>query len=82
MSPRDDMYTCHGAHVCVHVCAQRVISGLNIHSRFLLTRYMDFSYIPVESRLFLSCGTIFVFISSHVMWRNWTGSIRALNRSR
>ena len=82
VSPCGDVYTCHVVHVCVYgcacvrmstrvcaclgVCAQSVITGLSIHRGLLLTHYMHFTYLPVKSCLFLSCRTIFLFISSQV----------------
>ena len=71
------------AHVCAYVCVcVCVMSGLSIFSRYKLCSLIHISYIPVKSCFFLSSVTIFVFISSQVMWHDRKRSIHAFNQSR
>ena len=67
------------ASVCLCVC---VIYGLTYFSRYELSPFIRTRYIPLKLPLFMSCGTIFLFISSQVTWRNEKCLIHALNWSR
>ena len=49
--------------------------------RFLLTPYLRITYIFAHSLGFSSCGTMFLFYNTQVMWRHVERPIQALNQN-
>ena len=65
-------HMCTYARVCECVYAHvraRMNNEIAPFSGFSLSHYEDIPYIHAHSSNFSSCGTIFMFLCAHVMWR-------------
>ena len=64
----------HVSHTCVHICAYN--NGLNIIFKEINKPIIALLYFYI-----LSCGTIFVSLSTQVMWHDVGQSIFTFNAS-
>ena len=78
-------YACECVCVCVRMCTcvcVSVISGLNIIFKIYANPLNTLHLYTCRFVFILSYGTIFLFIFTHVMWRDEKSPILIFNRSR